>query len=107
MSRKQPGDRRDIPRIRPTPPPPPPNIVIKMGTFPPKPTTGWCWKHGRFSIPKTRSIQECPSCLFIEGMRVMGTLMVRAAEGVKEFSRSMERVAKIIQENFDTKSGGS
>ena len=37
----------------------------------------------------------------------MGTLMVRAAEGVKEFSRSMERVAKIIQENFDTKSGGS
>ncbi len=105
MSRKEPTP---LPRgiKKPKPPPGPPNIVIRMGTFPPKPTTGWCWKHGRFLIPKSRSIQECPSCLFIEGMRVMDKIVADAAEGIKEFSRSMERVVKIIQQNFDTKSGG-
>jgi len=84
----------------------PPNVVVKMGTFPPKPTTGWCWKHGRFLIPKSRSTQGCPSCLVIEAFRVLGKAVACAVEGIKEFSRSMEAMAKAIQHNFDAKKTG-
>ena len=81
------------------PPQMPPNIVIRMGTFPPKPTTGWCWKHGRYIIPKSRSTGDCPSCLIIEAFNVIGKSVGQAIEGIKEFCRGMEVVAETIKKN--------
>lgn len=76
----------------------PPNIVIRMGTFPPKPTTGWCWEHGRFAIGKNGK-GDCPSCLILEMGTTVGKVFAQLREAILEFGRSMEVVAKAINES--------
>lgn len=81
------------------PPQMPPNIVIRMGTFPPKPTTGWCWQHGRYLIGRKRLTTDCPSCLIIEMGTTVGKVFRQLSEAIQEFGRSMERLAKVINES--------
>jgi len=85
------------------PPEMPPNIVIRMGTFPPKPTTGWCWKHGRYHIGRKRLTTECPSCLIIEAGVILGDAVKGAVKAIQEFSRSMGVVAETIKKNSQGK----